>query len=357
MTVYSYGGQVATYYLANPITLATQGVLKPDTPLTVGSQGVLVAVVTGPAVETNIVLGGSAGVTTAVAHTASGIIITGGSAPIIVAIGGQLLYDYKPSAINTLSVSGDAQLVVRLDGRLYVDYTAVGGESIAGSSTITTSLGHLAAGGLVTGGSSITNFIPAGGYITTGGIITGGAADAIFVPAITLDERGGKGVPVQRRTRQIQRHTYAYTAEALREKKIIATDFGLVLKGRAVVATGGGADALFIPAKYQFIKSLPRLPKPELIPDSEFRELYKELQKRHPTQKFKYEATGGLQLTGQSSQEYFDFGNFIITHDDELIIADILGTEENPFLTTSYDLQLTRQRKDDNDLLEILELF
>ncbi len=357
MTVYSYGGQVATYYLANPITLATQGVLTPDTPLTVGSQGVLVAVVTTPTVETNLITGGSAGVTITLAHQATGTIITGGSAPVTTFAGGLFVYDYKPSAVNTITIGGDAQLVVRADGKLYVDYTAVGGESISGNANINIALGYNALGGLVTGGSSITNFIPVGGYVASGGLVTGGAADATFIPAISVEERGGKGVPIHRRELHTPRHVHYYTADALRDKKPVETEYGVVLKGKGVIAFTGTADTLFIPAKYQFIKSLPRLPKPELIPNSEFRELYKELQKRHPTQKFKYEATGGLQVTGQSLEEYFDFGNFIVMHDDELIIADILGTEENPFLTTSYDLKLTRQRKDDDDLLEILELL
>jgi hypothetical protein len=351
MTVYSYGAQVATYYLANPLTLATQGVLKPDTPLTVGSQGVLVAVVTSPTVETNLVTGGTAGVTVALAHRATGIIVTGGAAPVTSFTDGLFVYDYKPGATNTVALSGDAQLVVRTDGKLYAEYTAIGGESISGNANINIALGYNALGGLVTGGSSITNFIPVGGYVATGGLITGGTADATFVPVTPA------GLPIHKRDLRPQRHVHYYTADALREKKVISTDYGFVLKSRGIIAFTGVADTLFIPAKYQFIKSLPRLPKPELVPDSEFLNLYKEWEKRNPTTKYKYEATGGLQLTGVSKEEYFDFQNFIIMHDDELIIADIMTTDHNPFLTTSYDLKLSRQRKDDDDLLEILELF
>ena len=66
---------------------------------------------------------------------------------------------------------------------------------------------------------------------------------------------------------------------------------------------------------------------------------------------------GIIKFGGKSKQEFFDFGNFIITHDDDVIISDILSSTENPFLTTKYDITLESRRRDDDSLLEILELL
>lgn len=143
--------------------------------------------------------------------------------------------------------------------------------------------------------------------------------------------RGGKGVP-GRAYRKIvgQRTIFIYHAEAYFENTL---------------QLGGAADVMFVPA-------------PEF-------DIYKELQykfEKHPTPlaptTFTYAAKpGGIKIGGAADENYFDFKNFIITHDDDLIIADILSTESNPFITTTFSQNLAKQRRDDDDILDILELL
>jgi len=407
---------MAVFYQGRPITLGTLGLLRSDTPLTVGVDGVLEPLFI--TVTPDIVLGGSAGVTTSLGYTSAGIIITGGTTPITVAIGGNFDYQYQPSVPNPITVLGDALIVARTNGVLTVDYTPLGGIVTGGTAAVTFEDNfnrHIGTGGiildgtapvitfingkltytyppalgesLVTGGDALVVAETAGkltviykpsfstsvnlsgqsnvgttiggntteDYYALGGLVANGSALVVFTP-IEI-ERGGKGTPMFRRTKPVQKSVFYYTAEALRERRYYDTDFGYVLKGKGSVVLTGAADLLFIPAKFQFIKSLPRLPKPELVPDSEFKQLYQELLRRHPTQSYSYVADGGIAMSGKSEEDYFDFENFIITHDDELIIADIMSTEGNPFLTTKYDLSLESRRRDDDELLEVLEIF
>lgn len=154
--------------------------------------------------------------------------------------------------------------------------------------------------------------------------------------------RGGKGVPIAGR-KVVDQHTiFIYHAEAFFENTL---------------QFGGEADVMFIPARYQFIKSLPKLPDPTLYQNSEFKILYKELEGRQPTTTFSYEATGGITVGGQCDEDYFDFTNFIIMHDEDVIIADILSTDGNPFITTTFSQNLAQQRRDDDEIMEILELL
>src|SRR5512139_142231 len=117
---------MATFYQGRPITLGTLGVLRHDIPLTVGVDGVLEPLFI--TVEADLTLGGSAGITTSLGHTATGIIITGGSVPIVVAFGCNFVFDYEPSALGTITMSGDALVVARENGVLSVDYKPLGGE-------------------------------------------------------------------------------------------------------------------------------------------------------------------------------------------------------------------------------------
>lgn len=164
-------------------------------------------------------------------------------------------------------------------------------------------------------------------------LVTGGLGQTNLVTFGLGDpglERGGRGIQRPQRKDVGQRTIFIYHAEAYFENTL---------------QLGGAADVMFVPA-------------PEF-------DIYKELQykfEKHPTPPkpttFTYVAEPSrIKIGGAADEDYFDFENFIITHDDDLIIADILSTDSNPFITTTFSQNLARQRRDDDDILDILELL
>ena len=252
-------------------------------------------------------------------------IVTGGCAPVAVTLNGVTEFCYFPSDLGTVQTGGAAITVVTIGGVLCATYPATGGVEMGGEAPVAVTLG------------GVTTWC----YPATGGVTLGGEADVTFTS--TARERGGKGKPMYRREATPQRTIHYYEADAFFD---------------STLQLGGEADVMFIPARFQFIKSLPKLPKPDLYQDSEFKILYKELQKRQPSTTFSYVAEpSNMKFGGNADEDYFDFTNFIIMHDDDVIIADILATDGNPFITTTFSQNLARQKRDDEDLLNILELL
>lgn len=253
-------------------------------------------------------------------------IVTGGCAPFSVTLNGVTEWNYVPSDLGTIQTGGDAILVVEIGGNIRVCYPAFGGIETGGEAILVVTLG------------GITTWC----YPAFGGITMGGEADVTFTAGVGK-VRGGKGVPYFKRQPQAQRTIHMYEAEAFFENTL---------------QIGGEAMVMFTPARYQFIKSLPKLPEPTLYQDSEFKNLYDELLKRQPSTTFEYVAEpSNMKFGGSADEDYFDFTNFIIMHDEDVIIADILSTEGNPFITTTFNQNLQKQRRDDDDILEILELL
>ena len=255
-------------------------------------------------------------------------IVTGGCASTVVTLNGITEYCYQPSAIHTINVQGHAHVIAAVGGVLCYTY-------------------QVAPNGVVLGGAAPTavtrNGVTEWCYPATGGITMGGVADCTFTSGTGKKARGGKGVPMYRRQSTPQRTIHYYEAEAFFENTL---------------QLGGEASVMFIPARYQFIKSLPKLPEPTLYQDSEFKNLYKELLRQVPSTTYSYVAEpSNLKIGGNADEDYFDFTNFIIMHDEDVIIADILSRDENPFITTTFSQNLARQRRDDDDILEILELL
>lgn len=254
-------------------------------------------------------------------------VVTGGRANTTTKLAGVTEFCYFPSDIHTINTGGDAHLVVSQSGILCIDYKVPPhGVILGGQANITTTL------------NGITEYC----YFPTCGVTMGGEAGV----DVTLGDkaRGGKGTPMFRRERQAQATHYYVTAEAFFDNTL---------------QVGGEASVLFTPARYAFIKSLPRMPIDWLAKqDSEFKVLYKELQKRGPANTFSYVAEpSNMKFGGEAEEDYFDFTNFIIMHDDDVIIADILSTDGNPFITTTFSQDLARRKRDDDDIIEILELL
>lgn len=142
--------------------------------------------------------------------------------------------------------------------------------------------------------------------------------------------RGGRGVSIAGRKVVGKRTIFIYHAEAF---------FNNTLQ------LGGAADVMFVPA--------PKF------------DIYKELQhkfEKHPTPTepttFTYIAEpGGIKVGGKVDEDYFDFKNFIIMNDEDILIADILSTDGSPFITTTFDQNLARLRRDDDEVIEIFELL
>lgn len=200
---------------------------------------------------------------------------------------------------------------------------------------------------IIMGGCAPVIFVDAGAGTTCftyfpsaiGTVNVLGEATATFTAA-PVKERGGKGTPHWKRQAQPTHHFY--TAEAFFEHTL---------------QLGGEADAVFRPAPYQFIKSLPKVPYTPPRRDSEFVDLFKKLEAQPKTTTFSYKACGGIVAAGNAKEKHFDFRNFIITHDEDIIIADVLSTNGSPFITTTFDKNLAQARREDDEVIEIFELL
>ena len=274
-----------------------------------------------------VVLGGAATIIQPSEYAGTGGIVTGGTTPITVTLCGVDQFCYTPSANHAVTLDGDSLVVVSVNGVLCVDYkVAPDGVHTGGAANVTTVI------------NGVTTYC----YNPTCGVTMGGEADTEAV--LAAGARGGKGTPYyRRRVTQNATHHY-YHAEAFFDNTL---------------QVSGEASVLFTPARYAFIKSLPRMPIDWLAKqDSEFKVLYKELQKRGPANTFSYVAEpSNMKFGGEAEEDYFDFTNFIIMHDDDVIIADILSTDGNPFITTTFSQDLARRKRDDDDIIEILELL
>jgi len=255
-------------------------------------------------------------------------IVMGGCAPVtfIDAGAGTSSFCYFPSSVHSVNTSGDAHITVNTAGVLCATYLVPPyGVELEGTAPITVTLGGL------------TSYC----YPATGGITMGGEADATFVPSVApVKERGGKGTPHWKRQKQATH--YYFKAEAYFENTL---------------QLGGAADASFRPAPYQFIKSLPKVPYTPPRRDSEFVDLFKRLEAQPQTTTFSYEASGGVVTAGEASDTYFDFRNFIIMHDEDVLIADVLSSDGSPYITTTFDKNLAKLRRDDDEVIEIFELL
>lgn len=272
-----------------------------------------------------VTLGGSALVGEPGEIIATGGIVTGGDVPVTVTLGGTTEYCYPPSALDAVTTNGDAFIVVKQGGVLCVDYKVPPyGAITGGQANITTTL------------NGVTEFC----YFPTCGITMGGEAGV----TVTLvgKERGGKGTPYFRRRHQQQRTIHYYQAHAFFDNTL---------------QIGGEADARYREAPYKFIKSLPSIPKPDPKRDSEFVDLFKRKLAEPRKTTFYYSAEGGVTTHGEAEEEYFDFGNFIITHDEDLILTDILSSDGTPIITTVFDDRLQAQKREEEELLELLNVL
>jgi len=253
-------------------------------------------------------------------------IVMGGCAPVtFIDVGaGASTFCYFPSSIHSVNVLSDAHIIVSTGGVLCATYIVPPyGVELEGTAPITVTLG------------GVTEFC----YPATGGVTMGGAANATFTEGAG---RGGKGTPYWKRQRQAQPTHHFYSAEAFFENTL---------------QLGGAADARFSPAPYQFIKSLPKVPYTPPRRDSEFVELFKELEAQPRTTTFSYEASGGVVAAGNAKDKHFDFRNFIIMNDEDILISDVLSTNGSPFITTTFDKNLAQARREDEEVIEIFELL
>lgn len=165
--------------------------------------------------------------------------------------------------------------------------------------------------------------------------------DAVAIFTSGVKERGGKGVPRRRKVAD-QRTIHFYDAHAYFENTL---------------QLGGEAYATFRPAPYQFIKSLPKVSKPDPKRDSEFVDLFKRELAKPQTTTFRHVAQGGITAQGTADDEYFDFMDFIIANDEDLIISDVLSADGFPIITTVFDYTLEKQKREEEELFTILELL
>ncbi len=270
-----------------------------------------------------VTLGGAARVGEPGEVIGDGGLVTGGTVPITVTLGGVTEFCYAPSEAGSIDLDGDALVVATQDGVLCADYKVPPyGVELDGAAHVTVTL------------DGVTEYC----YVTSGGITCGGEAGV----DTTLVGRGGKGTPYFRRRYAEQRTIHYYDAHAFFDNTL---------------QIGGEAEARYREAPYKFIKSLPKIPKPDPKRDSEFVDLFKKKLAEPKKTTFYYSAEGGVTAQGEAEEEYFDFGNFIITHDEDLIVSDILSSDGTPIITTVFDDKLARQRQEDEELLQLLDII
>lgn len=277
-----------------------------------------------------VTLGGAALVGEPGEVIATGGLITGGDVPVTVTLGGTTEYCYPPSAIDSVNLDGDALIAVRQDGVLCVDYKVPPyGVELGGTAHITVTL------------DGVTQYCYFPGAGEDGkNLVCGGEAGVDVI--LRVGERGGKGTPYFRRRHQQQRTIHYYDAHAFFENTL---------------QIGGEAEARYREAPYKFIKSLPAIPKPDPKRDSEFVDLFKRKLAEPRKTTFYYSAEGGVTAHGEAEEEYFDFGNFIVTHDEDLILTDILASDGTPIITTVFDDKLQAQKREEEELLELLDVL
>jgi hypothetical protein len=317
---------VAIFYQGRPITIGTQGILRPDTPLTIGVQGILEPLFVG--IDIDLEFGGESGVRLGLNYAVIDEPLEfAGTAAAIFVIGEQVIYTYA---------GGE-------DGQVTFGGTAI------------PSVGYPSEGGLVFNGEGeLVFFEPV--HVADGGIIFNGSADVDTVGII--DQRGGKGVPKVTRTKKIyaQREIFMYSAEALREHRIIRTPFGDVRKGHGTFRVGGAAQSYLIPPKFLLIKDLPKLPKQE---PSEFLQFYADVAKngvlvtKPPKQIFRYTSNGVIEIGGTTSVGYLDYGEVIIQADDEDLLMGMLDSLDDTYVSTVFDTKIKRIKGDDDELIEL----
>ncbi len=151
---------------------------------------------------------------------------------------------------------------------------------------------------------------------------------------VAKKKRGGKGTPYDRRKHlQKQRTVFVYTADASFENSII-------IDGTTVVNFIPFVEPIFVE---------PPVIEPVVIEPTTFY--------------YDTDTDGGLAIDGEASEEYYDYRKFILAHDDEAIIVDLLSTFlVKPFIVTTYDSdlekyqELEKRRKDDQEILNLLQI-
>lgn len=316
MAIFTYDGGSGTgassaNRYGRPLTAGTQGVLSSTTPLTIGVQGILEPVFI-PILDSGIAFGG-------VADT---------------------VYSFSYASVDEpLVFNGAAQAIYIPSEEPVFNHTAEGGVLFDGSST-------------AAGPQSIT-------ITADGGIVFDGSAD---VSTVGIDFRGGKGTPGAGRPKKLFAHKeiFIHTAVPLREHYYLNTPYGKVRKGHGVLRLGGTSSSYFIPPKYLLIPDLPKVPKPEPR-DTEFLRLYADLANRGTLrpkpQKQVFSYTAGtnqfINLSGESNVGYLDYGEVIITADDEMMLMGMLDSVDDAYISTVFDNKLKRQKGDDDELIEL----
>lgn len=331
MSIFRYG---------RPITVATQGLLASQHPLTVSTQGILepLQVVVdadlyfgGDAlvyfdlqyavVEQDLIFNGEAATTLAIAYTASGGIILNGTATAAV----DQVYEYAADGGIVLNGAADAAATI------VVTYDANGG--------------------IVVNGDAIEAFVEPV-HTADGGIILNGSA--IVTPIGFEKERSGGGGTPRRRRFYENAHIWTYQAgyepvrtTFLHERERKRTDHLIGFNGEAI--------ARFVPPKYLLIPTLPKLPKPEIQGPSEFLQLYFDVSRKSLAPRFTHVAgtRAATKISGTAPVVYFDYGDFIITADDEMMLLGMLDSLDPAVIATRFDRHAQRIRDEEEELIRL----
>lgn len=168
----------------------------------------------------------------------------------------------------------------------------------------------------------------------SGSIITG-----TFNLICPVKVRGGKGTPMRRRQPTIDHYIYKTPLDN-------------------VMILSSNADIEFYPAKFAFIKSLP---KPEIVDHT----VKIPLETPVEFEVFTYDAIGGkLIISGYSDVTHFDLGAQIIAKDDEFIKfigSDLLSNSTLPSIEIPVDMHYVdrkeRLHREDQEILSLLGIL
>lgn len=185
-----------------------------------------------------------------------------------------------------------------------------------------------------------------------GGIVVNGSA--IVTPVGIEKERAGGGGTPRRRRFYEHAHIWTYTAgyepartTFLHERKHKRTDHLIGFNGEAI--------ARFVPPKYLLIPDLPKVSKPSDTGPSEFLQLYFDVSRKSLAPRFTHVAGTRTEakLGGTSPVAYLDYGDFIITSDDEMVLMGMLDSMDQGVIATRFDRHTQRIRDEEEELIRL----
>lgn len=170
-------------------------------------------------------------------------------------------------------------------------------------------------------------------------IIVSGSADCEFIPAQQIKQRGGRGAYTKRIRRVAQPHIYIYEPHY---KEVIQT-------------VSGFATCEFIKhVKYEFIKTLSIR---DDLDDEYAIEIITPVKPKPTIFNYVADTTINAPNNGINDVVFFDKNKQLRAEEEELLLSLLDDSNEDYIFSTMYDHYGDKMRKDDYDILKLLDMI